>query len=157
MKPLIDFLSELNTNDNTWGLYVDPENIDNYRIGQMCFDNGGLVDDYVFIGDLSSLSFGYQSTYECLESYLDSLTTKNKEKAELSYKGKKVLVNKEAIINLYFEAKLDEDFQNFLEKEINFIYEMWSLWETEIFIYEELPKILNGYEQDTNYSILNRK
>lgn len=59
MKNLISYLSELNTSDNSWGLYVNPQNIDNYRIGQICFENGGLLDEYVFVDTLDNLSFGF--------------------------------------------------------------------------------------------------
>ena len=139
MKNLINYLSELNTSDNSWGLYVNPQNIDSYRIGQVCFENGGLLDKYVFVDTLDRLSFGFQSTYEILETCLSS----NNGVGEFTYKCKKSKCDVEAIFNAYLEGKLDKNFYAFLEKEISCISNMWSTWEAENFVDEVLPDILN--------------
>ena len=144
MKNLISYLSELNTSDNSWGLYVNPQNIDNYRIGQVCFENGGLLDKYVFVDTLDKLSFGSQSTYEILETYLSN----NNGIGEFTYKGKKSKCDVEAIFNAYLEGKLDINFYAFLEKEINYISNMWSTWSAENFVDEVLPDILNREKTD---------
>lgn len=60
------YLSQLNTTDSQWGLYVNPRNFDDYRIGQEQFENGGLLDDKVYVGSLESMSYGYQSESEAL-------------------------------------------------------------------------------------------
>lgn len=143
MKKLINYLAELNTADNSWGLYVDPKNIDNYRIGQICFENGGILDNYIFINTLDNLSFGFQSIREILESYLNS----SNGIGEFIYKGKKSKCNVETIINAYFEEKLDKEFHQFLKDDINSICNMWSLWEAENFVEEKLPNILNNFKE----------
>lgn len=142
MKNLVDYLSELNTVDSTWGLYVDPNDINNYRIGQICFENGGLSDNYVFVDTLDNLSFGFQSVVEILKSYLN-----NNRVGEFIYKGKKSKCNVEAIIEAYFKERLDKQFHRFLEEEVNSIWNMWSIWEAEAFIEGELLEIL---EERTN-------
>lgn len=153
MKNLVDYLSKLNTVDNTWGLYVNPHDINSYRIGQICFENGGLLDNYVFVDTLDNLSFGFQSVVEILKSYLNN----NNEVGEFIYsrvprdlaskKGKKSKCNVEAIIEAYFKERLDKQFHQFLEEEINIIWNMWSVWEAEAFIEGELLEIL---EERTN-------
>lgn len=144
MKNLISYLSELNTSDNSWGLYVNPQNTDSYRIGQVCFENGGLLDKYIFVDTLDKLSFGFQSTYEILETCLSS----NNGIGEFTYKGKKSKCDVEAISNAYLEGKLDKNFYAFLEKEINYISNMWSTWEAKNFVDEVLSEILNRGKTD---------
>ena len=144
MKNLISYLSELNTLDSSWGLYVNPQNIDSYRIGQVCFENGGLLDKYVFVDTLDNLSFGFQSTYEILETCLSS----NNGVGEFTYKCKKSKCDVEAISNAYLEGKLDKNFYAFLEKEISYISNLWSTWEAENFVCEVLSEILS--KEETN-------
>ena len=140
MKNLTIFLSELNTADNTWGLYVNPNDINSYRIGQICFENGGLSDNYVFVDTLDNLSFGFQSIVEILKVYLNN----NNGVGEFIYTGKKSKCNVDAIISAYFEERLDKQFRQFLEEDINKICNMWSVWEAEAFVEEKLPEILKG-------------
>ena len=145
MKTLVQYLSELNTSDNSWGLYVDPKDINNYRIGQLCFENGGLLDDFIFIGNLYDLSFGHQSDYEALQTIFESNTNfKDKEKSDILYNQKKVIVKKEGLIKAYFENRLDKSFYNYLKTQVDELTEMWSTWEAEIFIEQSLPEILEN-------------
>ena len=158
MKNLVDYLSELNAVDNTWGLWVDPNDINNYRIGRFCFENGGLLDNFICIGDLSDLSFGFQSHKEVLETILDSNTySKDSTKAELFYNEKKVLVKKESILELFFENSrlLNTDFYTFLEDSICELANIWSTGEAELFVEEQLPQLLaKDYENETLFSHL---
>lgn len=158
MKPLVQYLSELNTSDTSWGLYLNPDNIDQYRIGQNCFDNGGLLDNYIFIDNLSNLSFGHQSEREALESILDfNTSSEDRCKATLTYNEKKVVVKKDKLLELYFEDKLDKDFYQFLQNQIHDLMQIWSEWEAEFFVNDTLPEIIeeklsslqdDDYEED---------
>ena len=144
MRNLVKYLSELNTSDSSWGLWVDLNNLDSYRIGQVCFENGGLIDGFVFVSTLDRVSFGFQSTYEILETCLSS----NNGLGEFIYKGKKSKCDVEAIFNSYLENKLDKNFYAFLEDKVNYIASIWAIWEAETFVDEVLPKILNRGETD---------
>ena len=136
---LVQYLSQLNTSDTSWGLYLNPDNINQYRIGQLCFDNGGLLDDYIFIDNLSNLSFGHQSERDALESILG---TSDKEKTIIIYNSRKAFIKKNKILELYFEGRLDKDFYEFLKKEVEEIMNIWSIWEAEFYVNETLPEII---------------
>lgn len=140
MKKLISYLSELNTLDSSWGLWVDPSNIDSYRVGQMCFDNGGMLDKYVFVGTLNNLSFGFQSIRDILKSYLFPNLSGI---GSFNYKGRESKCNVEMLINAYFQEILHDDFYKFLQEEVYTLYNMWSIWEAENFVECVLPEILN--------------
>ena len=134
---LVQYLSQLNTSDTSWGLYINPEDVTQYRIGQLCFDNGGLLDDYIFIDNLSNLSFGFQSEREALESILTT------DKTTLIYNKKKVVVKKDTILELYFEGKLDKDFYEFLKNQVEEIMSIWSIWDADFYVNETLPEIIS--------------
>ena len=57
MRTLFEYLMGLNTSDNSWGLYVNPDNYDDYRVGPTHFENGGKKDGKVFVSYLSSVCF----------------------------------------------------------------------------------------------------
>ena len=61
---LTEYLSTLDTCDNSWGLYVNPDNTDDYRIGQNTFENGGLLDGKVKVANLDDVSFGSEDDSE---------------------------------------------------------------------------------------------
>lgn len=134
---LVQYLTQLNTSDTSWGLYLNPDDINQYRIGQLCFDNGGLLDDYIFIDNLSNLSFGFQSEREALESILTT------DKTTLIYNKKKVVVKKDTILELYFEGKLDKDFYEFLKNQVEEIMSIWSIWDADFYVNETLPEIIS--------------
>ena len=51
-----EWLAQNNSSENQWGVWVNPRDVQDYRIGQYCFENGGVDDDWVAIGSLDSLS-----------------------------------------------------------------------------------------------------
>ena len=134
---LLDYLAQLNTADSTWGLYVNPDNYDDYRIGQLIFENGGLLDDKVFVDTLDNVSFGYQSVSDALDIILTS---------DFKYKGKSVKLNKEAIKELYYDNKLHKEFADYLDTTVNSITDEWAYVEAANFVEYELTNRLLIYE-----------
>lgn len=111
---LVEYLSRLSSAETSWGIWVNPKNLDDFRIGQIIFPGGGKEDGKVFIGTLESLS-PCVSFMEALEHVLEQ---------RIVYKNKIVKVNKKAVIESY--DRLDEEFRNFLEEEAQFIMEIWA-------------------------------
>jgi hypothetical protein len=144
MTNLTDYLANLNTAENQWSLWVNPKNIEQYRIGQNCFDNGGLNDGFVLIDSLSNLSCGFQLTPEAIEALLES--------GRIEDKSRKVLVNKKAILAAYCEGSLHEDFQEFLENESEDIKAVWARNEAELKVEEIKDYFAPGgeWEQEQN-------
>jgi hypothetical protein len=138
MTTLIDYLANLNTADNGWSLFVNPENIEEYRIGQDCFENGGLDDEWVKVGSLDNLSFGFQNNLEPVECYLRDCGE------TLDYKGKKVNFNRKGLLEAYSSGCLDSDFQQFLESEADDIATQWSIDEASLWVIDVLPEILKS-------------
>ena len=96
-----------------------------------------MLDDYIFIDNLSNLSFGFQSEREALESILTT------DKTTLIYNKKKVVVKKDTILELYFEGKLDKDFYEFLKNQVEEIMSIWSIWDADFYVNETLPEIIS--------------
>jgi len=126
---LVEYLSQLNTCESQWGLWVNPENLDDYRISQYCFENGGIYDEKVHIGSLESLSYGYQSMTEVMESYLCGIDF-------VQYNGRKVKIAHNSILEAYKNDLLDEDFREFLEDSAQDTKDEISLWEAKAKIEE---------------------
>ena len=70
-QSLAEYLACLNSSENQWGIWVNPCNLDDYRIGQFIFENGGMRDGKVCIGSLDSLSYGCQSESNALKSFFE--------------------------------------------------------------------------------------
>lgn len=126
MASLQNYLKQLNSAETQWGIWVNPENFEEeYRIGQYCFENGGLNDGWVCIGNLEQLSFGFQSTYDAIKQWLEN------NDGEFEYNGRTVRVDVDAIAEAYGNGNLDEDFNAFLEGEAESIKEEWAKEESE--------------------------
>lgn len=141
MNALVQYLSTLNTAETQWSLWVNPENIENFQIRQDCFENGGLLDDLVRVGNLNDLSFGFQSMQEAIEEFLKNYPE------EIVYRGKKVKINKDGILTAYCDDYLGQEFRDFLESEAKIIIECWSQVESEIWVFDKLPEILAAYKE----------
>ena len=91
---LFDYLVELNTSENQWGIWVNPEApTEDFRIGQFCFSNGGINDNWICIGSLEELSFGFQSLGEAIEMWLkDHKTASYNDTAVIDYKERKTFM-----------------------------------------------------------------
>lgn len=134
MSKLLDYLKGLNSAESQWGIWVNPENPqDEYRVGQYCFENGGVKDDWIHIGSLDDLSYGFQSMSEAIESYLSNLDC-------VQFKGRKVRVNKKAIVEAWSNGSLDDEFREFLESEAEAVKEVWADCEASAFVYDEMPE-----------------
>lgn len=130
MTTLFEYLKNLNSSETQWGVWVNPTDLDDYRIGQYCFENGGILDDFVCIGSLHKLSYGFQSHYDALKEYLKENQI-DFEKASITYKGKEILVSKEGILTAYGNGILDKDFEEFLDNEIEDVCNIWASLEAE--------------------------
>ena len=128
-------LSNLDSADSQWGIWVNPDNIDDYRVGQFCFENGGILDEKICIGSLDRLSFGFQSQHNAIKHYLE-------ENEFLIYKGRKVKVNKKEILRAWSDENLDEEFAKFLESNSEDIMKIWAKYEAENFVNNEIPEII---------------
>lgn len=135
-KSLVDYLKSLNSAETQWGIWVNPENIDDYRIGQFQFENGGILDDWICIGSLDKLSFGFQSTSEAIAQFIKD----NKEL--LNYKDRPVKVNLKGIIEAYGSGYLDDDFRAYLEEKAEEVERIWSEMEAEDFVSNKVPEII---------------
>ncbi|MGC9527834.1 MAG: hypothetical protein ACP5D7_20050 [Limnospira sp.] len=128
MQKLIDYLKQLNTAENQWGLWVNPGNYDEFRVGQYCFDNGGMPDGFVCVGSLDDLSYGFQSEREAFDSVAAELMEGHQFNADGLY---------EAWVN----EKLAENLQSKFTDAIASVCESWAHEEATSFVYD-LPEIL---------------
>ena len=64
---LLNYLAQLNTTNNLYGLYVNREDLNDHRIGALEFENGGLLDDKILVGNLDNLSCGFVEDSESLD------------------------------------------------------------------------------------------
>ena len=141
MSTLVNYLKNLNSQETQWGVWVNPENTDEYRVGQFCFENGGLLDDWICIGSLDKLSFGFQSQSDAIKALLTNHKTRYK--AGIEYKGREVRVNLDAIMDAWSNGNLNSEFGSFLEKRAKEIELQWAELEAEDFVYNKLPAIIS--------------
>jgi hypothetical protein len=127
---LQEYLSNLNSADSQWGIWVDPDNVNDYIVASCCSENR----TYILIGSLDKLSFGFQSQHDAIKQYLE-------ENQLLIYKGKKVKVNKKEILQAWSDGNLDADFAKFLEQNSLNIMQVWSECEAEEFVNNKIPEI----------------
>lgn len=59
---LFERLMNLESNDSSQGVWIDPDNYDDHRIGQICFENGEVLDDKIFIGTFEELQYLFASS-----------------------------------------------------------------------------------------------
>jgi len=126
MERLVKYLANLNTCDSNWGLYVNPDDLDDFRIGQRCFENGGLLDEKVYVGSLESLSFGHQDV--CNYDVMDLL--------ERTEEGDYVI---EGIV---FNDPDDPRVADLLEERAEELAQYWAEEGAWNFVHFELPDIL---------------
>lgn len=142
MNSLQDYLQQLNSAESQWGIWVNPENpTEEYRIGQYCFENGGMADSWVCVGSLENLSFGFQSTYDAIKQFIEDSDD------AVVYNGKVVKVNAKGILEAYSSGLLDEDFQEFLESEAAKIEAIWAEEESWDFVHNKMPDILEEVQK----------
>jgi hypothetical protein len=151
---LVDYLASLNASTDQWGLYVNPTDLDDYRVEQLIFDNGGLLDGKVYVGTLEDLSCGYQCQVDAIKTFLED--NERFGIAEIKYKNKLVRCKTESIIDAWSEDKLDPEFQEFLESEAEEIELEWAKNEAELKV-EELQEFFapgGDYEENSRQMVL---
>lgn len=132
---LKEYLIQLDSADSNWELYVDPNDWDNFEISTV------PIEGMVKLGNLSQLSFGYQSYEEALWDFLYS--HKIGEFASFYYpgNGRTIRVKIEEFIEAYVSDELDPKLRSFLDSEIEKIHQQWSINEVELFL-EDLQSSL---------------
>lgn len=131
---LLEYVKNLNSCEDTQGIWVNPENIDDFRIGQLQFENGGILDNFFFVGTLNNCSFGYQSIREGILTLVCGDSDSKHEYGFYHYKGKQVKIHVESLIEAYFEESLDLDFYQALNSDISYILDTWADEEASLFI-----------------------
>lgn len=139
---LVEFLKNLDSAESHRGIWVNRENIDQYRIGEFSFENGGVLDHWICIGSLDKLSFGFQSWADAIAQYLED------ENSFIKYKDKLVRVNIGGILDAYSNGLLDEDFREFLEEKAEEVQVIWSQMKAENFVINQIPKILSQAKEE---------
>lgn len=133
---LYDYLCQLCIfHERRFGLWVDPQDIDNYRVGECSLEHGGLIDNKVFVGNLEDLSFGCQSKYDAVKAAIDGLDDRK--------------FNKESLLRRYEEGKWDFDdngdtypFWQELYDQAEEQMKLQTEWDVDFFISEKLPTLL---------------
>ena len=138
---LLSYLSQLNSADQNQYIWVNPDDINDYKISQWSLS--GRVN----IGSLDNLSFGFQSMTEAIKNWLDNQKIDRK-KATFRYHGNKVTVAVRGIMDAYQSEALDKEFKEFLENEALDILSTWAEFEAENFINDNLPDILAQAKED---------
>lgn len=147
MAALRDYLKTLNSSDSQWGVWVNPKNpTEDHRIGQYCFENGGLLDGWILIGSLENLSFGFQSESDAFASWIsdgqsEHISTLTR---TISFNDRDVHVNPEALYEAYTEGKLEKAFAGFIDNELQDITTEWADLAAEDFVENRLPEILES-------------
>jgi hypothetical protein len=131
MTTLKEYLATLNSSETQWGIWVNPKDLNDYRIGKKHLKNGGYDDDKVFIGNLESLSFGFQSVGEALEILLFSGITYSgvtftKDNCDIEGFKKAYLSGNEFL----------KDFQLHVEGLVDELHQEWAEGEADIKIME---------------------
>lgn len=132
-RTLTQFLSELDSPREDWYLYIDPNDIDDWRMGYYKFHYGERIP----IGPLSRISFGRQDHHEALLAVLHHQA--NRPTGWLDYKGNTVVVNVAKIVELYGKGKLDYEFESTLQELVKQTMKDWSLRGAQTFVSEVLP------------------
>lgn len=151
MSSLQNYLQQLNLAESQQGIWVNPENpTEEYRIGQYCFENGGINDNWVCIGTLDDLSFGFQSGYSAFACWVsgginsESMPRSNQ---KITYKGRSITVNPLALYEAWTDGSVDEEFAAFIQKEVDSIRSEWSEMDAENFVNNKLPEILESAKE----------
>lgn len=129
MQKLIDYLADLNSAESQLGIWVNPNNLDDFRVGQFCYENGGVLDDKVCIGGLNDLSFGFYYESDILKDLIKYSGLKFKEKEIKEY-----FENLDNFVEDYLENNLDNDLYEFLNELIVEEAEYSSLENARLFV-----------------------
>jgi hypothetical protein len=116
---LIEYIVTLDTDVNTLSLYVDPDNVDDYAIGQDYHENGGVDDRMVRADTLSEASFGYQYQRKIFRKYIHSMSESLPPLPETT-----LLLNPNESDD---RLNVDKEFKEFFNSRIESILNEWAL------------------------------
>jgi hypothetical protein len=128
MTTLIQFLETLNSSDTSCGVWVNPENVDDFRVGQFIFENGGIKDNWVCIGSLNSLSFGYQYEVDAFNEIIHTVMAPHK-------------FNFEGLRAAFFNGEVHETLETQIQEAID-AYNAVQAHEAASHFINELPEII---------------
>ena len=134
---LTQYLSQLNSSDNQWGIWADPDDLEDYRIGQICFENGGMKDEKKFIGTLDNFSSRRMeycgSFYDFVKHYCS--INDSEKNAVIEFQGRKVKFNRQSMAESVANDSVDMRFYSALyaeyEKTCEFFSAEWAGMEVE--------------------------
>lgn len=132
-RTLEQFLTELDSPRDDWFVYVDPADINDWRMGYCKFHYGERIP----IGPLSKISFAKQSDEEALLSVLHQKV--NRKIGWVEYKGRTVLLNVNKVLDLYKAGKLHHEFESFLRHQITTTKTQWARQGASAFVNDVLP------------------
>jgi hypothetical protein len=129
MTTLLQYLETLNSSETSWGIWVNPHNVDDFRVGQFCFENGGILDDKICIGNLESLSFGDQSDWCAFNEVIGDIMAPHK-------------YNPEGLREAFFDGKIHETLAAQIENEVQAYNAINAYEEASDFVNYQLPEII---------------
>lgn len=129
MQSLISYLTTLNSSDASRGVWVDPENVDDFRVGQFIHENGGMLDSKVCIGSLDSLSFGDQSDFSAFTVVIYEVMTPHK-------------FNFVTLRDAFFTGKVHSTLAGRIQAAIDAYNSVQAHEAASYFVHEELPSII---------------
>jgi hypothetical protein len=148
MAALVEYLTQLNSSDSQQGIWVNPEDINDFIVRPLQFGyNAQTYGDRVCIGTLDKLSFGYQSERDAFCCWVSGgISTEKMPKTiqTIEYQGRKVQVAPEALYEAWIDGSLDESFASFIQEATEEIFSQWASDEAESFVANELPAILES-------------
>jgi hypothetical protein len=133
MITLLQYLETLNSSETSWGIWVNPHNVDDFRVGQSCFEKGGMLDDKIYIGNLESLSFGDQSDWCAFNEVIGDIM------APLMAPHK---YSKDALREAFFDGKIHETLAAQIENEVQAYNAINAYEEASDFVNYQLPDII---------------
>jgi hypothetical protein len=144
---LVQFLSKLNSCDRYTGIWVNPSNLDEYRVGMFELKNGGLDDDWICIGSLERLNFREQSVAELMREVLqkNGWSLQKPDVGSFFHRGKPIRVSISATTEAFVNRKLDKDFYETLHEEVVKLKEEWSELDAEQFVNQEVRPIIGEH------------
>jgi hypothetical protein len=134
MKTLLQYLETLNSSETSWGLWVDPHNIDDFRVGQFIYENGGMLDDKkICIGNLESLSFGAQSDWCAFNEVVGDIMAPHK-------------YNPEGLREAFFDGRVHKTLAAQIENAIEAYNDVQAYEEASDFVNYQLPEIIKSHQ-----------
>lgn len=142
---LLEFLQQLNTSDSSNVLYVNRDDISDYRIGNNTIQYD--EDTYLRVGPLDELSYGYQSVQDSVLEWIgQQREVKGKRYIKLEWrKGWSSLFDKSALQDAYklWSDLMHPEFREWLEGQAETVREVWAYEEASLKV-EEIQDLLSA-------------